>query len=95
MSAFASKEECLQKLFEWAKPYLYSTDQSEVNDLLDKVGNDLSLIKFEDDLQFDELDKIEFVMDIESELDIEMDDDDVDSVSTLGDMADLVMKLTA
>lgn len=42
------------------------------------------------DLEFDDLDMINAVMDVEDEFDISIDDDEWDRVQTVGDVATLV-----
>jgi acyl carrier protein len=57
---------------------------------IDKVLPDADLF---DDLNFDSLDTVEMVISIESEFDIEIDDDDIDALRTVRQISDLVQNL--
>jgi acyl carrier protein len=57
---------------------------------IDKVLPDADLF---DDLNFDSLDTVEMVISIESEFDIEIDDDDIDDLRTVRQISDLVQNL--
>ena len=57
---------------------------------IDKVIPDADLF---DDLNFDSLDTVEMVISIESEFDIEIDDDDIDALRTVRQISDLVQNL--
>lgn len=46
--------------------------------------------RFYSDLGFDSLDRIEICMDIEKKFDIEISDDEVESVKTVGDVINLL-----
>ncbi len=57
---------------------------------IDKVIPDADLF---DDLNFDSLDTVEMIISIESEFDIEIDDDDIDDLRTVRQISDLVQNL--
>ena len=57
---------------------------------IDKVLPDADLF---DDLNFDSLDTVEMVISIESEFDIEIDDDDIDDLRTARQISDIVQNL--
>jgi acyl carrier protein len=57
---------------------------------LDKVLVDADLF---DDLNFDSLDTVEMVIEIENEFDIEIADDDIDDLRTVRQISDLVQNL--
>lgn len=57
---------------------------------IDKVLPDADLF---DDLNFDSLDTVEMIISIESEFDIEIDDDDIDDLRTVRQISDLVQNL--
>ena len=62
-----------------------------VADHLDKYGDDVQLeSRIYDDLGADSLDKVELIMAIETEWDIEVMDDRMDSATTVGDLVDIV-----
>ena len=46
-----------------------------------------------DDLNFDSLDTVEMVISIENEFDIEIQDDEIDSIRTVRQISDLVQNL--
>ncbi len=46
-----------------------------------------------DDLNFDSLDTVEMVISIENEFDIEIQDDEIDSIRTVRQISDLVQDL--
>jgi acyl carrier protein len=51
---------------------------------------------FVDDLNYDSLDKVEFAMQLEEEFELRVADDELDTVQTVGDAAELVKRaLTA
>lgn len=78
-----SREEILQRVHKVAK------------DLLDKfpidkvITEDMSLM---DDLGLDSLDKIEIWLGVEEEFLIDIPDDEVKKINTVGDMVNLVIK---
>ncbi len=49
--------------------------------------------KFVDDLGADSLDVFQIIMGIEEEFDIEIDNEDVESISTVGDVIEEIKKL--
>lgn len=53
------------------------------------ISADTNLIE---DLGVDSLDIVEMFMEVQDEFDIEIPDEDVDSIKTLGDMADYIAK---
>jgi acyl carrier protein len=57
---------------------------------IDKVIPDADLF---DDLNFDSLDTVEMIISIESEFDIEINDDDIDDLRTVRQISDLVQNL--
>lgn len=57
---------------------------------LDRVVLDADLF---DDLNFDSLDTVEMVISIENEFDIEIQDDEIDSIRTVRHISDLVQDL--
>jgi acyl carrier protein len=46
------------------------------------------------DLNADSLDSIEIVLEVEKAFDIEVDDDDIDAINTVQDIANLVQELS-
>lgn len=57
---------------------------------LNRVVLDADLV---DDLNFDSLDTVEMVISIENEFDIEIQDDEIDSIRTVRQISDLVQDL--
>lgn len=53
------------------------------------ISADTNLIE---DLGVDSLDIVEMFMEVQDEFDVEIPDEDVDSIKTLGDMADYIAK---
>lgn len=53
------------------------------------ISADTNLIE---DLGVDSLDIVEMFMEVQDEFDIEIPDEDVDSIKTIGDMADYIAK---
>ncbi|SCL83301.1 MULTISPECIES: acyl carrier protein [Tissierellales] len=49
---------------------------------------------FQDDLNADSLDLVELIMAIEDEFDLEVDDDEVDKIKTVGDAVEYIQKTT-
>ncbi len=47
---------------------------------------------FQDDLNADSLDLVELIMAIEDEFDLEVDDDEVDKIKTVGDAVEYIQK---
>tara|TARA_B100000965_G_C19576128_1_gene751381 strand:+ start:1635 stop:1865 length:231 start_codon:yes stop_codon:yes gene_type:complete len=47
-----------------------------------------------DDLNFDSLDSVQVVLELEKEFDIETTDDEIDSIQTIQDIIDLVENLS-
>ena len=47
-----------------------------------------------DDLNFDSLDSVQVILEIEKEFDIETTDDEIDSIQTVQDIVDLVENLS-
>lgn len=56
---------------------------------IDEISRDM---KIREDFEVDSISILEFVMDIEEEFDIEIDDDDIDKMITVGDVIDYVEK---
>jgi acyl carrier protein len=76
-------------------------DRKEIFDKIvkiaeDKLSADPSVIKeetsFVEDLNADSLDIVDFVMDLESEFDIEIPDDEVESIKTVANAMDYIEK---
>ncbi|AFX93560.1 acyl carrier protein [Serratia phage phiMAM1] len=60
----------------------------------DKLNvEDPSKLTINDDLWFDELDRIELIMELEEHYEIEIDDEKVEAAVTVGDVVNLVEKL--
>ncbi len=57
---------------------------------LNRVVLDADLV---DDLNFDSLDTVEMIISIENEFDIEIQDDEIDSIRTVRQISDLVQDL--
>lgn len=57
---------------------------------LDKITQEADLF---DDLNFDSLDSVEMVLELEREFDIEIADDAIDELRTVRDIVDLVQDL--
>ena len=62
----------------------------ELNIDIDKVTQDAHLF---DDLNFDSLDSVQVVLELENEFDIEIEDDEIDNVRTVQNILDLVDNL--
>lgn len=57
-------------------------------------GGDIDLdTSFKDDLNADSLDLVELVMALEDEFNLEVEDEDVDSIKTVGDAIDYIINL--
>lgn len=82
-----SKEEILAQVVKTIKELSYF----HINEKLD--GGDPSALTLEDDLRFDELDRIEMVMELEEHFEIEIDDDRVEGFTTIGSVVDMIEKL--
>ncbi len=52
-----------------------------------------SEIRFREDLEADSLDLVELIMAIEDEFEIEVDDEDVDKISSVGDVVNYISGL--
>ena len=69
-------------------------EQKAINVIADKLDMSSDQIKFEnelvDELGVDSLDKLNIVMGIEDEFDIEIYDTDMDDIKTVKDLCDLV-----
>ena len=64
-------------------------------DVLEVAAEDVQREKsFVDDLQVDSLSLVEFTMDLEDELGIELPEDELEGVSTIGAFADLIAAKT-
>lgn len=61
----------------------FNLEESEIN--LDT--------SFKDDLNADSLDLVELVMALEDEFNLEVEDEDVDSIKTVGDAIDYIKKM--
>ena len=59
----------------------------ELNIDIDKVTQDAHLF---DDLNFDSLDSVQVVLELENEFDIEIADDEIDNVRTVQNILDLI-----
>ena len=59
----------------------------ELNIDIDKVTQDAHLF---DDLNFDSLDSVQVVLELENEFDIEIEDDEIDNVRTVQNILDLI-----
>ncbi|NLD16048.1 MAG: acyl carrier protein [Tissierellia bacterium] len=64
------------------------TEQFNVN--IDEIGEDTS---FADDLNADSIQLMELVMTIEEEFDIEISEDEILSIETIGDVVDYIENL--
>ena len=64
------------------------TEQFNVN--IDEIGEDTS---FADDLNADSIQLMELVMTIEEEFDIELSEDEILSIETIGDVVDYIENL--
>ena len=63
----------------------------ELNIDIDKVTQDAHLF---DDLNFDSLDSVQVVLELENEFDIEIEDDEIDNVRTVQNILDLIDDLS-
>lgn len=63
---------------------------TELNIDIDKVTQDAHLF---DDLNFDSLDTVQTVIELENEFDIEIADDEIDNVRTVQNILDLINDL--
>lgn len=66
--------------------------------ILKNHGKDVKVIResnFVDDLGLDSLGSVELVMDLESEYDIEVNDEELQKMKTAGDLVDYVIKALA
>lgn len=48
---------------------------------------------FRDDLNADSLDLVELIMGLEDEFDLQIEDDEVDSIKTIGDAVEFIKKM--
>ena len=60
------------------------------NDNLDIDFNDLDMNTKLSDLDIDSIDMLDFIMLIEEKYDIEFEEDELDEIETLGDIAELI-----
>lgn len=82
-----NKEDVLAQVIRSIKELSYY----QINDKLD--AGDPRILTINDDLNFDELDRIELIMELEEHYEIEIDDEKVEAAVTVGDVVDLVTKL--
>ncbi|SHH25560.1 acyl carrier protein [Anaerosphaera aminiphila DSM 21120] len=63
---------------------------TQFNKEVKELDDDMSFI---DDLNADSIDIVEFVMTIEDELGIEINDDDIEKMSTIGDVIEYIEEI--
>jgi acyl carrier protein len=63
----------------------------ELNISKDKITEESHLF---DDLNFDSLDSVQIVLELEQEFDIEVSDDEIDNTRTVKDILDLIENLS-
>ncbi|RVU55300.1 acyl carrier protein [Anaerosphaera multitolerans] len=63
---------------------------TQFNREVEELDEDMSFV---DDLNADSIDIVEFVMTIEDELDLEIDDEVIEKMSTIGDVIDYIEEL--
>lgn len=56
----------------------------------DEINKDTS---FQDDLNADSLDLVELIMAIEDEFDLEVEDEDMEGISTVGDVVEYILEV--
>ena len=81
------------KYFGGAKIMVYEKVKMIISEQFDIEEDDITMeTSFKDDLNADSLDLVELIMALEDEFEVEVDDEDVEIINTVGDAVNYINK---